>query len=131
MLQSHHKWNKKQRNFQNGDIILLKTEANHNQWPVAKAVGINTDAKGFVQSVKLLVGKTRNDGKRMLDRPIHKIRTFKGVRNLIPRQGCQLSRWFDILGGARFYGHYVGKTVQKTSEMERLVWANCYCFLGF
>ena len=39
---------------------------------MAKVVGIKTDAEGFVQKVKLLVGKTRSDGERMLDRPIHK-----------------------------------------------------------
>ena len=40
-------------------------------------MGINTDAEGFVRSVKLLVGKTRNDGQRMPDRPIHKIVLLK------------------------------------------------------
>ena len=44
---------------------------------MAKVVGINTDAKGFVRSVKLLVGKTQNDGERMLDCPIHKIVLLK------------------------------------------------------
>ena len=44
---------------------------------MAKVVGINTDAKGFVRGVKLLVGKTRNDGEQMLDRPIHKIVLLK------------------------------------------------------
>ena len=39
---------------------------------MAKVVGINTDAEGFVRSAKLLVGKTRNDGERILERPIHK-----------------------------------------------------------
>ena len=72
-LQPHHKWNEKHRNFQNGDIVLLKTDANHNQWSMAKVVGINSDAEGFVQSVNLLIGKTRNDGKRILECPIHKI----------------------------------------------------------
>ena len=63
----------KNRNFQNGDIVLLKTDANHNQWSMAKVVGINSDVEGFVQSVNLLIGKTRNDGKRILECPIHKI----------------------------------------------------------
>ena len=48
----------KNRNFQIGDIVLVKTDANCNQWPMAKVVGINSDAEGFVQSVKLLIGKT-------------------------------------------------------------------------
>ena len=47
-LQPLHKWNEKHRNFQNGDIVLLKTDANHNQWPMAKVVGINSDTEGFV-----------------------------------------------------------------------------------
>ena len=46
------------RNFQNADIILLKTHANRNQYPMAKIGGINTDAEGFVRSVKLIVEKT-------------------------------------------------------------------------
>ena len=36
-------------------------------------MGINSNAEGFVRSVKLLIGKTRNDGERILERPIHKI----------------------------------------------------------
>ena len=61
-LWSRRKWNEKHRNFQNGDIVLLKSNANCNQWPMAKLVGINSDAEGFVRSVKLLIAKTRNDG---------------------------------------------------------------------
>ena len=76
-LQPHHKWNEKHRNFQNGDIVLLKTDANRNQWPMAKVVGINSDVERFVRSVKLLIGKTRNDGERILERPIHKIILLK------------------------------------------------------
>ena len=30
-LQPPHKWNEKHRNFQNGDIVLLKTDTNRNQ----------------------------------------------------------------------------------------------------
>ena len=67
----------KNRNFQIGDIVLVKTDANCNQWPMAKVVGINSDAEGFVRSVKLLVGKTQNDGERILKRPIHKIILLK------------------------------------------------------
>ena len=76
-LQPRHKWNEKHRNFQNGDIVLLKTDANRNQWPMVKVVGINSDPEGFVGSVKLLIEKTRNDGKRILERPIHKIILLK------------------------------------------------------
>ena len=44
---------------------------------MAKVVGINSDAGGFVPSVKLLIGKTQNDGKRILERPVHKIILLK------------------------------------------------------
>ena len=67
----------KNRNFQNGGIVLLKTDANHNQWPIAKVVGINSDAEGFARSVKLLTGTTQNDGKQILERPTHKIILLK------------------------------------------------------
>ena len=56
---------------------MLKTDADRNQWPVAKVVGINSDAEGFVRSVKLLIGKTRNDGEQILECPIHKIILLK------------------------------------------------------
>ena len=36
-LQTRPKWNNKCRNFQKGDIVLLKTDANRNHWPVAKS----------------------------------------------------------------------------------------------
>ena len=39
---------------------------------MAKVVGINSDADGLVRSVKLWIGKTQNDGERILERPIHK-----------------------------------------------------------
>ena len=70
LLHSRHKWKKNHTNFQNGDIVLPKTDANRNQWPMAKVVDINTDAEGFVRSVKLLIGKTRNDGERIFERPV-------------------------------------------------------------
>ena len=44
---------------------------------MAKVVGINSDAEGFVRSVKLLVGKTQNDGERILKRAIHEIILLK------------------------------------------------------
>ena len=44
---------------------------------MAKVVDINTDAESFVRSVKLLFGKTRNDGERMIERPVYKIVLLK------------------------------------------------------
>ena len=44
---------------------------------MAKVVDINSDAKGFVRSVKLMIGKTQNDGEWILECPIHKIILLK------------------------------------------------------
>ena len=44
---------------------------------MAKVVGTNSDSEGFVRSAKLLIGKNRNDGERILERPIHKIILLK------------------------------------------------------
>ena len=76
-LQPIHKWNEKHRKFQNGDIVLLKKDANRNQWPMAKVVGINSDTEGFVRNVKLLTGKTLNDGEQILKHPVHQIILLK------------------------------------------------------
>ena len=56
---------------------MLKTDANCNQWPMAKVVGINSDTEGFVRNVKLLTGKTLNDGEQILKHPAHKIILLK------------------------------------------------------
>ena len=56
---------------------------------MANIVGINTDAEGFAQSVKLLVGKTRNDGKRILERPIHKIVLLKESEISFPNEDAK------------------------------------------
>ena len=44
---------------------------------MAQVVDINTDAEGFVRSVKLLIGKTQNDGERIFERPVYKIVLLK------------------------------------------------------
>ena len=62
------------RNFCIGDIVLLKTDlTTQNHWPMCKVVGTNSDDKGVVQSVKLLLGNSGNkDDKCILERPITK-----------------------------------------------------------
>ena len=56
ILQNRGKWNKQQRNCKVGDVVLLKEDADCNQWPMAKIVAVNSDAKGDVHSIKILVG---------------------------------------------------------------------------
>ena len=74
-LQERQKWVKMSRNFCIGDIVLLKTDlTTQNHWPMCKVVGTNSDDKGAVRSVKLLLGNSGNkDDKCILEQPITKI----------------------------------------------------------
>ena len=64
---------------------------------MAKVVGIKSDAEGFVRSVKFLIGKTQNDGERILERPVHKIILLKESEIWFPDEDakCQddLTSW--------------------------------------
>ena len=74
-LKSRTKWNIPTRNGNVGDIILLKSEAEHNQWPMAKIVAANKDDKGYFQSVKLLYSASSGDDNtvRYLERSVKKM----------------------------------------------------------
>ena len=52
--QSRKKWNNQNRNCQFGDIVLLRQEADRNQWPMAHIVNVYSGRKGNVCSVRLL-----------------------------------------------------------------------------
>ena len=54
-LQTHQKLNNKCRNFGKSDIVLLKTDVNCNQQPVAKVFGVNADDMGFIRIIPLLL----------------------------------------------------------------------------
>ena len=71
-LQNCGKWNK-QRNCKVGDVVLLKEDAECNQWPMAKIVAANNDAKGDIHSIKILVGAAGKSDNliRYLKRPVN------------------------------------------------------------
>ena len=72
-LQTRQKWNDKRRNFEVGDIVILKEQdCQRNQWPLAKIIGVDTDRNGDVRSVTLRVADS-NNGNQTLRRPITKI----------------------------------------------------------
>ena len=61
------------RNFQVGDIVLLKDEdVRRNQWPTARVVEVFPSSDGLVRSVKVLIA-SQDDKRLMLDRPINKL----------------------------------------------------------
>ena len=70
-LQQRQKWINPSRNFEVGDIVLLKdADLPRQQWPLAKVIAVFPDAiDGLVRSVELSVPKAKGT----LKRPIHKI----------------------------------------------------------
>ena len=74
-LQSRTKWQGGKRNFSVGDIVLVfQDESVCNQWPMTRVIQVFKDSNGYVQSIKLRIGKTRksDEGNRILERPVSK-----------------------------------------------------------
>ena len=72
-LQHRQKWNSPKRNFEVGDIVLLREDASRNQWPMARIVKKYCDSNGFVRSVQLMIGRPCNGEPKVLDRPVNKL----------------------------------------------------------
>ena len=58
-LQFRQKWNDKQRNFEVGDVVLLKRDNEQNEWPMAIIEEDMPDFNGIIRSVKLRIGKSK------------------------------------------------------------------------
>ena len=72
-LQTRQKWNDKRRNFEVGDIEILKEQdCQCNQWPLARIIDVDADRNGDVRSVTLRVADS-NNGNQTLRRSITKI----------------------------------------------------------
>jgi len=73
-LQLRPKNNCKQRNFQIGDVVLLKDESLcRNDWPMARIVDVKFDDKHeCVRSVQLLMS-SQNSERKIKERPVNKI----------------------------------------------------------
>ena len=68
-LQARNKWLRPRRNFQVGDVVLLKeNQSPRNRWPMAKVVDTHPDDHDQVRSVTVL---TSNGSE--LERPINKL----------------------------------------------------------
>ena len=69
---SRQKWNNASRNFEVGDIVVLREEnVPRNQWPVAKVTQVFPSDDHLVRKVELLL--TRDGDRKILQRPINKI----------------------------------------------------------
>ena len=72
-LQVRQIWKKRIRNFAVDDIVLLKDDCHRNQWPMARIVGIDADAKNDARSVTLRVADKKGGPSQILKRPITKL----------------------------------------------------------
>ena len=74
-MQPRQKWTEARRNFQVGDVVLLKESSDRNDWPMERIIAANANRNGFVRSVTLSVARRdENDAKHQtLDRPVNKI----------------------------------------------------------
>lgn len=77
-LQQRNKWNKKRRDVEINDVVVLQDDlAPRHQWKLAKVVDVFPGADGRVRKVKLLVSDPTLDSTHTskpvyLERPIHK-----------------------------------------------------------
>ena len=81
-LQSRQKWQKEQRNFKVGDIVLVKDAelfGARNEWPLARIISVYPSEDGLVRSVTLHVATRDPTGKpTQLKRPISKLVLLEG-----------------------------------------------------
>ena len=67
-LQSRQKWLKPQRNFKEGDLVLVMDEhLPRGQWPLGRVIETNRAASGLVRSLKV------STGTKIKERPVTKI----------------------------------------------------------
>ena len=73
-LQERQGWSINKRNFQVGDIVLLKDDFHHrNHWPMACIMETFSDKNGNVRNMRLKVGTKINATNMLLEQPIVKL----------------------------------------------------------
>ena len=90
-LLAGQKWNISKRNFQVGDVVLLKEDIGRNEWPMARIVCIEPDSQGIRRSVQLKVIDTSNNNIKLFRRPISKIVLLvENEHGSIPNEGSHI-----------------------------------------
>ena len=71
-LQQRVEWNRPQRNFERGDLVLIIDDpASRNNWNMARVVDIHPDSNGQVRSVRVTTATTTQDrGKSQPEEPL-------------------------------------------------------------
>ena len=99
-LQVRQIWKKRIRNFAVGDIVLLRHDCHQNQWPMARIVSIDTDAKNDVVSVTLWVADKKGGPSQILKQPITKLVLLveNEFDSLSDRAITKLTKWELFFG---------------------------------
>ena len=90
-LQVQQKWNISKRNFQIGDVVLLKENTGRSKWPMAQIVSTEPDSQGIVRIVQLKVIDISNNNIKPFWRPITKIVLLvENEHGSIPNEGSHV-----------------------------------------
>ena len=90
-LQARQKWSVSKRNFQVGDVVLLKEDIGRNKCPMARIVRIEPDSQSIVWSVQLKLIDTSNNNIKLFRRPISKIVLLvENKHGSIPNEGSHV-----------------------------------------
>ena len=73
ILQERKSCERKRRNFQKGEVILLKADYNQNKWRIGRIIEAFSNKHGNVRTIKLRLGDAVGAEQRELVRPIMKI----------------------------------------------------------
>ena len=74
-LQTRQKWNQTKRNFEVGDIVLVRDDVIRNKWPMARILKTCNDKERLAQGVQLVTGRTNSSDKEtsIFDRLLNKL----------------------------------------------------------
>ena len=63
------------KNFQLGDIALVRDDTIRNAWPMARILKTFNNKEGLVHSVQLVIGKNSSNSKEIsvFERPVNKL----------------------------------------------------------
>ena len=68
-LQERRRWLKPNHNIKVGDVVLLKTKAKRNQWPLGRIVEASKGSGDLVRRVKIMVS-SKNGKPQILERSV-------------------------------------------------------------
>jgi hypothetical protein len=69
--QKRTKWNKRQPNIREGDIVIMKEQSPRNQWPLGRVVEAILSEDGKVRKAKIAISRDRE--KKVYYRPINEL----------------------------------------------------------